>query len=129
MAAHVAFNALRARRRARRVFDPAEVAVDAADARLVGDAERDMGVRDQIRVAQAHLAAMKQERAMVLVLHDVLGHELAEIATILGVSTAAAQSRLVRARRDFQKRARPEASPQGDLSLGDPSREGGPRRG
>jgi RNA polymerase sigma-70 factor (ECF subfamily) len=129
VAAHVAFNALRARRRARRVFDPAEVAADAADARLVGDAERDMGVRDQIRVAQAHLAAMKQERAMVLVLHDVLGHELAEVATILGISIAAAQSRLVRARRDFQKRVRAADSTQDDPSEEGPSEEGGPRRG
>jgi RNA polymerase sigma-70 factor (ECF subfamily) len=127
VAAHVAFNALRATRRARRVFDPLEAAPDAADARWIVDGERELGVRDEIRAAQVHLTAMNPDRAMVLVLHDVLGHELAEIATILGVSTAAAQSRLVRARRDFQKRARPEAPPQDDLSPGDASREGAPR--
>lgn len=104
VAAHVAFNALRARRRARRVFDPVEDAAAAAEARMVGDAERDVSVRDQIKGAQAHLTAMNQDRAMVLILHDVLGHELAEIATMLDVSVAAAQSRLVRARRDFRKR-------------------------
>jgi RNA polymerase sigma-70 factor (ECF subfamily) len=119
VAAHVAFNALRARRRARRVFDPVENAADAAEATMVGDAERDVSVRDQIRAAQAHLTAMSQDRAMVLVLHDVLGHDLAEIATMLDVSVSAAQSRLVRARRDFRERIRTE----------DPSQEEEPRRG
>jgi len=113
VAAHVAFNSLRARRRARRVFDPLENATDAAETCMVGDAERDVSVRDQIRAAQAHLTAMNPDRAMVLVLHDVLGHELAEIATMLDISVSAAQSRLVRARRDFLRRTRaPGRSPE-----------------
>jgi DNA-directed RNA polymerase specialized sigma24 family protein len=114
VAAHVAFNALRARRRARRVFEPVENLADAAEAQMVGDAEREVSVRDQIKAAQAHLTAMNRDRAMVLVLHDVLGHELAEIATMLEVSVAAAQSRLVRARRDFLKRIRAEYPSQGE---------------
>jgi RNA polymerase sigma-70 factor (ECF subfamily) len=121
VAAHVAFNALRARKRARRVFDPVESVIDAAETGMIGDAERDISVREQIRAAQAHLTAMTPGRAMVLVLHDVLGHELAEIATILDVSISAAQSRLVRARRDFQKRVRAD-----DPSQVDPSPRGDP---
>jgi RNA polymerase sigma-70 factor (ECF subfamily) len=109
IAARVAFNALRSRRSARRVFDVVELAEvvddrDALDDRVVGDAEREMGIRSRIRLAQIHLMEMNPEKAMVLVLHDVLGHDLAEIAAMLGLSVAAAQSRLVRARREFLKR-------------------------
>ena len=103
VAAHVAFNALRSRRRARRVFDPVELS-DVADRQTVGDPERDLGVREQIQAVQGHLTAMPADRAMVLLLHDVLGNELAEIAATLGISVAAAQSRLVRGRRDLTKR-------------------------
>ena len=121
VAARVAFNALRARRRARKVFDSADRAADAVETATIGDAERDMSVREEIRSAQAHLTAMSPDRAMVLVLHDVLGHDLAEIATILDVSIAAAQSRLVRARREFQRRVRAD-----DPSPDEPTRTGEP---
>jgi DNA-directed RNA polymerase specialized sigma24 family protein len=57
--------------------------------------------------------AMNQDKAMALVLHDVLGHELVEIAAMLGVSTAAAQSRLVRARREFLERVATDEAPGG----------------
>jgi RNA polymerase sigma factor (sigma-70 family) len=109
VAAHVAYNALRSRRSARRVFEPVEPSEAGEDgepmsAEFVRDAERDMSARARIRLAQLHLAAMNPDKAMVLVLHDVLGHELVEIAAMLGVSTAAAQSRLVRGRREFLER-------------------------
>jgi RNA polymerase sigma factor (sigma-70 family) len=115
VAAHVAFNALRSRRCARRVFEPMESSHPDEDGETaapgtVGDAERDMTVRARIRLAQAHLTAMNPDKAMVLVLHDVLGHELVEIAAMLGISTAAAQSRLVRARREFLERTKSEES-------------------
>ncbi len=124
VAARVAFNALRSRRRARRVFDTIETATDAAESRMVGDAEHDMSVREEIRSAQAHLTAMRPERAMVLVLHDVLGHDLAEIATIVDVSIAAAQSRLVRARREFQKRVQANDGSHDDANRRIESRRG-----
>ena len=100
VAAHVAFNAMRARRRSRVVFDAIEVG-EVADRPAAGDAERDASLRQQIRAVQSHLAEMSPKKAMVLVLHDVLGHELAECAVMLGISASAAQSRLVRGRRDL----------------------------
>jgi RNA polymerase sigma-70 factor (ECF subfamily) len=103
VAAHVAFNAMRSNRRSRRVFDPMDLS-NAPDPRAPTDAESSVAVREQIRLAQGHLTAMKPERAMALILHDVLGHELAEIAAMLKISIAAAQSRLVRGRRELQAR-------------------------
>ncbi len=100
VAAHVAFNALRARRRAHRVFDATEP-FEAADPRAAGDPEREARVREEIRLVQGHLAEMKSERAMVLLLHDVVGHELAEISAMLQISLSAAQSRLFRGRREL----------------------------
>ena len=119
VAAHVAFNALRSRRSMRRVFDPVDLedVVDdpnAVDARVVGDTEREMGVRARIQAAQTHLAAMSDDKAMVLILHDVLGHDLAEIAAMLNVSISAAQSRLVRGRREFLRRAKNDIRLGGD---------------
>lgn len=103
VAAHVAFNALRRRRRANRVFDTA-VQSEAVDRQAVGDPERDASVREEIRVVQGHLTEMKSERAVVLLLHDVVGHDLAEISVMLQISPAAAQSRLVRGRRELLAR-------------------------
>jgi RNA polymerase sigma-70 factor, ECF subfamily len=103
VAAHVAFNALRARRRARRVFDGVELS-DVPERAANGDAERDASARQEIRAVQAHLAGMNPKKAMVVVLHDVLGHDLAEISTMLGISVSAAQSRLVRGRGDLLRR-------------------------
>jgi RNA polymerase sigma-70 factor (ECF subfamily) len=54
-------------------------------------------VRDQ-------LAQMKPDRATAVFLHDVLGHELAEIALMQQISVAAAQSRLVRGRKELERR-------------------------
>ena len=47
---------------------------------------------------------MNQERATAVLLYDVFGHELAEIAVLTGVSVAAAQSRLVRGRKELRDR-------------------------
>jgi RNA polymerase sigma-70 factor (ECF subfamily) len=52
---------------------------------------------------------MKPDQAQTVFLHDVLGHELAEIALMMQVSVAAAQSRLVRGRRELYRRLDAEA--------------------
>ena len=48
--------------------------------------------------------AVGEKLAWSFILHDVLGHSLPEIAAIMGVSEAAAQSRLVRGRARLHKR-------------------------
>jgi DNA-directed RNA polymerase specialized sigma24 family protein len=58
---------------------------------------------DQLRRA---LGSLKPERALVLYLHDVEGHRLADIGVMLGSSVAAVQSLLVRGRTQLYERYR-----------------------
>lgn len=56
--------------------------------------------REALRKVLALLSTLNQNRVQVFVLHDVHGFELKEIADILGITVANAQSRLVRGRGD-----------------------------
>jgi RNA polymerase sigma factor (sigma-70 family) len=108
IAAHVALDAIRARVRERKVFsaDVAERgALGSAGAVAGPDVEERMEARRQLLSVQGHLARMKPDRAQILLLHDVLGHDLEETSAITGVSVAAAQKRLWRARQEFLRRA------------------------
>jgi RNA polymerase sigma-70 factor (ECF subfamily) len=101
LAQHVAVDALRARARERKLFDrrvPYQTLelVEAHTATPEHLAE----TRRRMALLQSALARVNRERAEAVVLHDVLGHDLAEIAQLTGVSVAAAQSRLVRGRRE-----------------------------
>lgn len=103
IASHVGFNALRSRKRERRVLDRG---VDFEGTKLnVGpDAENQASARLEIDRVRKHLLAMKPEQAETVFLHDVLDHKLAEIALLMQVSVAAATSRLVRGRRELYRR-------------------------
>lgn len=102
---HIAFNAIRSRTRERKVLDRRRDGdVEASNYPEHGDLEHELGVREELSRVRSCLAEMDSTRATTLFLHDVLGHELAEIAVLTGVSVAAAQSRLVRGRRELQHR-------------------------
>jgi RNA polymerase sigma-70 factor, ECF subfamily len=101
LAQHVAVDALRARARERRVFDrSASHQTLELVAATTATPERLAETRRRVDLLQNALASVNRDRAEAVVLHDVLGHDLAEIARLEGVSVAAAQSRLVRGRRD-----------------------------
>ncbi len=103
VATHVGLNALRSRRRERGVFDRSEV--DAPESTAgIDNPEREATLRRELDRVRAQLAEMSPARAEALLLHDVLGHDLAEIAALTGVSIAAAQSRLVRGRHELMDR-------------------------
>ena len=102
---HVAFNAIRSRTRERKVVDPgrdSDLEAGVHSGKI--DVEKQAGARQVLERARFHLAQMDETRATTLFLHDVLGHDLAEIAVLTSVSVAAAQSRLVRGRKELRKR-------------------------
>jgi RNA polymerase sigma-70 factor, ECF subfamily len=106
IATHVALDTLRAKIRERRLFSYDAIVADHAGPRTHGNAEDRLEARRQLLSVQGHLARMNRDHAQTLVLHDVLGHDLAETASITGVSVAAAQKRLWRARQELLRRAK-----------------------
>lgn len=100
---NVGLNALRARRRERLVLDR-NSAADVAESVGGGDLERATHARTQLKKVVEALSTMNRRRAQAVFLHDIEGYALQEISTMTGVSLAAAQSRLVRGRRELLKR-------------------------
>ena len=103
IATHVGLNALRSRRRERKVVDRSEpLEAPPVSARATtGDTERALGSRIELERLRGALALMDPAKAETVFLHDALGHELAEISVMMNVSVAAAQSRLVRGRKEL----------------------------
>jgi RNA polymerase sigma-70 factor (ECF subfamily) len=111
---HLALNVIRSRSRDRRWL--AREGGDGSElerARAPVDVERQVAVRDEVERVRRILAGMKPERASALVLHDILGHDLAEIAALTNVSVSAAQSRLFRARTELAGRLEKELAAAG----------------
>lgn len=97
---HVALNTLRSRMRERKVFHKGED--HEYDAPSPGDSTlRTHAVIDLDR-ARRVLSKMRSSKSEVLILHDVHGYNLNEIASMLDLSVAATQSRLVRGRTEFR---------------------------
>jgi RNA polymerase sigma-70 factor (ECF subfamily) len=99
VAAHVVYKHIRRRKLERRVFGPPP-AVEPSH-----DVARTLVARDLVRRARELLGDLSEEKAWTFLLHDVCGFDLREIAKITGVTTAAAQGRLVRGRRELHERA------------------------
>jgi RNA polymerase sigma-70 factor (ECF subfamily) len=102
IAAHVALDSLRSKIRERRLFWSGDVDVDpSVDVAVTPPGERQVDARLQLAVVRTVLAGMKSEWAEAVVLHDLIGHDLAETAAMTRISLAAAQSRLVRGRKEL----------------------------
>lgn len=101
--AHAIYKHIRRRRTERRIFS----ALDAdllADTRSSSKTSREAIARNLMTRVRVHLDAIDESKAWAFVLHDVCGYDLREIARITGVTVAAAQTRLVRGRREVHER-------------------------
>lgn len=116
VATHIGLNALRSRRRERRVVDRAhggdfvtttelhEGSVAPPPPRSRQGTDASLEAHFALERIRQHLIAMDPKKAEALFLHDALGHDLAEISVLTNASVAAAQSRLVRARKELMSR-------------------------
>jgi RNA polymerase sigma-70 factor (ECF subfamily) len=101
--ARVVFKHLRRRKTERRIFG----ALDAdllANTRGGSGTLRDAILRNVIRRVLEHLESIGGTKAWTFLLHDVCGYDLREIADITCASISAAQTRLVRGRREVHER-------------------------
>jgi RNA polymerase sigma-70 factor (ECF subfamily) len=123
VAAHVVYNHIRRRTTERRIFEGVRLEDDDAPASR-RSLSRDTAARSTLRRVFTHLDAIEESKAWTYVLHDVCGYDLREVAQITETSVAAAQSRLVRGRRELHERMAgdPELAPM--LAAGNKDREG-----
>jgi RNA polymerase sigma-70 factor (ECF subfamily) len=112
IARNVAVDAIRARARERRVIahDGDGLADERSHAEGLGP-ERLTDLHETLERVNRALRGLGPKKARVVYLHDVLGYQLEEVATMLGTSVAAAQSRLVRGRREIIETIGPDSDP------------------
>ena len=103
VARNSAIDQLRARSRQRRVFAPATGEDTLALGQLAPHPDHQLDARDELRRFDLSLRRICSGQSRVVYLHDVLGYRLSDIARAMGISVAAAQSRLIRGRRAMLK--------------------------
>jgi RNA polymerase sigma-70 factor (ECF subfamily) len=104
IAAHVGIDAMRSRTRERGLFRVG--LTSSPDVLAQPEAvplERKLEARSELSCLKDVLDALSPEQRQTLLLHDVLGLELKDIANETGVTPAAAQSRLVRGRKELMR--------------------------
>lgn len=106
--AHAVYKELRRRRLEHRVFAES-VDANPDEPPSSHDESRAAEARSSLRRVREHLAEIDPVKSWTIVLHDVCGYDLKEIAEITGASVAAAQSRLVRGRAELQARIEADA--------------------
>jgi RNA polymerase sigma-70 factor (ECF subfamily) len=107
VSARVAYRTIRRRRSERRLFvdeQPPEVSL------ATRSHANAVAARQAVERVRAELERMNADRAWTFVLHDVYGYDLKEVGQITGVSLSAAQSRLVRGRREIHERIKQDVA-------------------
>lgn len=118
IAANVATDYLRRRNCELRLFEGLG-ATTADPSQPTSTIERQLEARSEVRKVQGILRRMKPRYAALLVLHDLLGHSVPQVAELLGMSSAAARSTLRRARHEFARRCTPTSRPSDEDRLSD----------
>jgi RNA polymerase sigma-70 factor, ECF subfamily len=103
VSARAAYRAIRRRRIERRLFVDEQPQNVPSAVRSHANA---VAARQAIERIRLELEAMNPDRAWAFLLHDVYGYDLNEVGQITGASLSAAQSRLVRGRREIHERIR-----------------------
>jgi RNA polymerase sigma factor (sigma-70 family) len=111
LAAHVVYKQIRHRKVERRVLSDVLPFEPVAPDQLAQSAT----LRSTIDRVCRHLADIDPARAWAFLLHDVHGHDLREIARIMSISPSAAQSRLVRGRKELHERIAADPELAGEL--------------
>jgi RNA polymerase sigma-70 factor (ECF subfamily) len=101
ISSRVAINALRSRIRERRVLDRSADAPALDEVTDQRPLEKRLEARSDVAQLQRALTQLNEARREAVMLHDVLGHSLLEIAALTDVSVRAAQSRLFRGRKEL----------------------------
>jgi RNA polymerase sigma-70 factor, ECF subfamily len=101
LTAHVVYKEIRKRKSERRLFDTFGQDIErAGPLDLAGDTDK----RSTLSRIKNHLATMDENKAWTFALHDICGYDLREVAKITDVSVAAAQTRLVRGRKELYEK-------------------------
>jgi RNA polymerase sigma-70 factor (ECF subfamily) len=131
IARNVAIDAIRARTLERRLFSRETADARPADAAHGVDwqasPEQLTDSRRRLRRVKNALAGLCPNKSNVVVLHDILGYPLLEVSAILAISVAAAQSRLVRGRRELIDRVGTGAGEIGGRGSSPPRKRAGRR--
>jgi RNA polymerase sigma-70 factor, ECF subfamily len=101
LTAHVVYKEIRKRKSERRLFD-----TFGGDVEKVGpvDIAADAQKRSSLHQIRDHLASMDENKAWTFALHDICGYDLQEVARITEVTVSAAQTRLVRGRKELYEK-------------------------
>jgi RNA polymerase sigma-70 factor (ECF subfamily) len=106
---HLIFKHIRRRRLERQIFSDL-LAEDVPRSAPVVQGEHQSLSRDLLGRIAVLLDGMDHQRAWAFVLHDVMGYDLREISLMTKSTVAAAQSRLVRGRRELHTRIAADAA-------------------
>jgi len=107
VSARVAYRTIRRRRTERRLFVDEQPPELSLATRSHASA---VAARLAIGRVRAELERMNADRAWTFLLHDVYGYDLKEVGQITGVSLSAAQTRLVRGRREIHERIKQDVA-------------------
>jgi RNA polymerase sigma-70 factor (ECF subfamily) len=104
IAAHVVYKHIRRRMTERRIFESMRYEDEGPASIDPRSLSRSAAARSTLRRVLAHLDHIDESKAWAYVLHDVCGYDLKEVAQITEASVSAAQSRLVRGRRELMEK-------------------------